>query len=247
MKPTLVFLLLAMVMQAKATLVEYREGSWQVPNEMQELSAEQIKEVWPEMVQMEQFRAFMQNSPDKRGFITAIGGVRIAPEPLHSFSALRDVEKIKKEIQESFGDKARVTGAEIDSANQKIIVSVTGQDEGLDYKMRMFVVPVNDNKILTTQVIVDQAHFDELSPTIEKIGSSLKAYPQFRLSDEPSEKIDILRIATRLFISTALPIIWAFSRRKKSRWPILWVSILSALVPAVSLFAILWAIFGQVD
>jgi len=135
MKRTLVLFLLAMAMQVQATFIEYREGSWQVPDEMRELSAEQIKEAWPELMgQMERVRAFMQVSRDKRGIIVAIGGVRPAPETLRSFSQLRDVEKIKKGAQEEVGNEAMLTGAEIDSANQKIILSASTQQNGVDFK-----------------------------------------------------------------------------------------------------------------
>ena len=217
MKRTLVLFLLAMAMQVQATFIEYREGSWQVPDEMRELSAEQIKEAWPELMgQMEQVRAFMQDSRDKRGIIVAIGGVRPAPETLRSFSQLRDVEKIKKGAQEEVGNEAMLTGAEIDSANQKIILSASTQQNGVDFKMRLFAVPVKDNKILTTKV------------------------------DSGDPIRTLARVATSLFLAAASAT-WAFYRRKKSRRLILWVSILSVLIPPLWVLAILWAILGGVE
>ena len=82
--------------------------------------------------------------------------------------------------------------------------------------MRLFAVPVKDNKILTTKV------------------------------DSGDPIRTLARVATSLFLAAASAT-WAFYRRKKSRRLILWVSILSVLIPPLWVLAILWAILGGVE
>jgi len=261
---TLTFLLLAIVVQVQATVVNYKEGAYQIPNEMREMPAEQIKKTWPLANQdprFEQFRAFTQYYPQAKASLLVYSFLQPASDEA-SFHALRDagrnLERTKEELQKKVEKTGGIiTDVQIDLANQEVIATLASEQEGVDMKLCM--VPLNNGKVLSIAVAAEKIVFARLSPTVEEIARSLRAYPQFRLSEDSEVK---LGIEILLFVT---PTIWGFLRRKMSRWRILCVNIFSpvatffvgvlpngaflhfASLVVFWILTLLWAIFGRVE
>jgi hypothetical protein len=263
---TVAFLLFSIVVQVQATVVTYKEGAYQIPNEMREMPAEQIKETFPQASQFEQFRAFTQYYPETRSSVVVYSFLQPTSDEA-SFHALRNAgrnlertkEEMQKEIEKTFGNTGSiVTDVQVDLAKQQVLATLASEQDAVDVKLGL--VPLNNGKLFGLAVVAGKVVFAKLSATLEKIPRSLEAYPQFRLSEDSEVKLGIVIL---LFVT---PTIWGFLRRKMSRWRILCVNFVapvaaffvflvlpnggflhSALYIAFWILILLWAMFGRVE
>jgi hypothetical protein len=171
--------------RAHASIVEYPEASYTIPDYMTEVPADDVHGYGPNP----QGRSFLSRDADGHIALSVTSyrdTSQIADEKAWAAVASAPEEQLIQAIQASFAggpaaNKASVEHVVADRAAHKLISVATVQDSGTVWKLVTAVLALKDHQSLHLEVYVDQRRFKDLTPEIKRIIESLSATPEFQL------------------------------------------------------------------
>jgi len=185
MKALLLFLLISTLSKLQARLVEYPEGTFEIPDDM-------VQENYSDPLNLT-MRRFMRLDLKQHSVIFVVSSIQEETGGKISLATLRVQESFPTEdIKKSYHSYYQTLGPvwtlgpiesiKVDARNQKILIDAPAQLMSYQLKNTEVILPLNDESYFAVNVLCDQENYQNLRSTIDRIIESCRANPKMRLT-----------------------------------------------------------------
>jgi hypothetical protein len=246
-----------------AGTVSYAEGYFKIPDEMRELSADEVQKYYSDVYSKHDHTRVFEKTDSYYKTLTTVVSFLDPPNPSNC-GTLQELRAFASLPEEQKSNLIRASNPSVDLNAQRITWVTTNSTPAGPYKTKIATVPLNNKAVLFLLISVEGSQYDRLLPEMTEIANSLSANPQFKLIDLPGSSTSrvgepstvreptpwwtyAIGIPLAIVLFTG-PSFLAFRRHMKNRYWILGMNILALFAggfPGLILW--IWAGCGKVE